>query len=724
MAIASASSRQTERVSRDQPAARPGSDAIPPPWTHLSPTRARAASRVLAVIGLLALMGSAGTDAVPWLLPLVVFLSVGALILNRWPAHRIGWVFVWLGVGAAASGLGITLSTTAVTGNLPVPSASVSGGLIVASLLSDATNTAVIAFFVPLSLLLFPDGRLPSPRWRMAVWGLVTAAIAGAVAAGLNGGWGGDVTQAAVVSPLAGTMVAQVAPNVFFPLLMALWLAGAASQFVRYRHASGVQRLQQRWLAAAVAVAAGIGVVAAVALPDDGILGNVAPYLIAAAFASLPLAAGVAILRHQLFDIDLVIRKSVIAALLLVFVTVAYIVLVVGVSGLLGAQTAGNPVVAVAASAAVAIAFQPARQRVTHRLNRLVYGQRASPYEVLSAFARDVATIEDPDSLLARAAAALASGTGAREVTVWLRVGATLRPAARFPDLDRGEDTRAALPLGGGTALPSLDADIAVAVGRDGALLGAVTLAKPRNEPPSAADEALTTRLAAQLGVALTNLRLGAELRDRAEDLAASRRRLLTAADDQRWLLHARLTAGAGQRLLAVRHGLVAAIEGADPASRAGAHLARLGSAIDDAIDELGMVASRMHPLGGGRALVSALRGAVARGSLSVQLEVGEVNDLPDDIGTTVYFCVLEALQNTAKHAGISRASVTVAHSDGEVSFSVVDAGIGFDPAATPMGAGTDNLRERLEAVGGTLTIHSTPGAGTVVEGRIPVGVG
>lgn len=695
-------------------------DSQPPAWTHLSPAGARLAGRLLAVAGVMAFVGAADHADLGWILSAIVFLVVGALILNRWPAHRVGWLFVWYGVGTSFSGLGSAVIGSGLTGPLPLPAADASAWVTAVSLVCEAANTAVVAGLVPLSLLLFPDGRLPSHRWRWAVGAAAVTAVAGAVSAVLNGGWGGDPAQAIVLSPWLDTAAAGLLPQVFFPLLGITWLASAGSQLWRYRGASGVQRLQQRWLAAAVVFAALAGV-SILFLLGDTAPDAVAVYLIAATFAAPPLAAGAAILRSQLFDIDLVIRRSFVAALLLACVTFAYVVLVVSASGLLGARVGASPAVALTATAVVALAFQPARERLSRVATRIVYGRRATPYEVLSTFAREVSATAEPDILLTRAAAALASGTGAANVTVWLRVGAALRPSVRVPDGASQPACGREVELGAGNELPDLGADVAVPVRREGELLGAVTLRKPRGEPASAEDDALTRRLAGQLGVALTNLRLGAELVARAEELAASRLRIVSAAQDQRRLLEQRLTAGAGQRLLALRRRLDAAPAAGPRAPRARAQVARLGPAVDDTMAALGRVAGGIAPaLLSGEGLGPALAAAAAGGPVRVTVDV-EAAELPPEVLTAVYYCVLEALQNTAKHAGASAARVTVALSDGVVGFTVSDDGCGYDPLTTPSGAGTDNLRDRVAALDGTLSVRSAPGAGTTVEGRIPL---
>jgi hypothetical protein len=257
--------------------------------------------------------------------------------------------------------------------------------------LSEAVNTVAVAAFVPLSLLLFPDGRLPSRRWQWILPAIGVAAVLGGVASVLTGGWGGDSTQAQVARhvPPAATSFGEGLSGVFFPLLMSTWLAAAAGFLVRFRSARGIERQQLKWVAVAAVYC--IAIVLPVTLIEGGsAAGGLAIVLTATAFAATPVAAALAVLRYRLWDIDLVIRRSVVVGGIVLFVTGLYVALVVGVGRLIGAD-ADNPVFAVLATAVVAIAFQPVREWLERFANRMVYGRRATPLEVLAGFSRRLA---------------------------------------------------------------------------------------------------------------------------------------------------------------------------------------------------------------------------------------------------------------------------------------------------------------------------------------------
>jgi hypothetical protein len=184
-------------------------------------------------------------------------------------------------------------------------------------------------------------------------------------------------------------------------------------------------------------------------------------------------AIGVAVLKYRLYEIDVVIGKAVLYGSLAVFITAVYAGLVVGVGTLVGNRR--NALLAALAAAVVAVAFQPVRQWAGRLANRVVYGRRASPYQVLSDFAQRIGSAYSHQEVLPQMAQIVAAGTGAEQVVVWLRVGDELRPAAS----SHGSPKAAPLPVDG-HALPALpDADMSVPVMHGGDLLGAISIKMP-----------------------------------------------------------------------------------------------------------------------------------------------------------------------------------------------------------------------------------------------------
>jgi len=435
---------------------------------------------------------------------------------------------------------------------------------------------------------------------------------------------------------------------------------------------------------------------------------------------ALPIAIGIAIMKYRLYDIDVVINRTLVYGALALFITTVYVAIVVGIGALIGSGGKPNLALSVIATAIVAVAFQPVRERVQKVANRLVYGNRATPYEVLSQFSERVAESYAADDVLPRMARVLAEGTGAARADVWLRTGAILRQAASWPaDSATAEPARVV-----GDSLPEmLDADRAVEVRHQGELLGALTVTKRKGESLTPVEEKLLTDLAAQAGLVLKNVGLTSELLARLEDLRASRQRLVAAQDEERRRLERNLHDGAQQNLVAlkVKLGLAEMFAEKDPA-RARATLAELKADTDEALETLRDLARGIYPpLLADQGLVAALESQSRKATVLVAVEAEGVDRYPREVEAAVYFCVLEALQNVQKYARGSGATVRVRGGADSLTFEVEDDGAGFDPTTQPKGSGLQNMQDRLDALGGTITVDSAPGRGTRVVGSMPV---
>jgi signal transduction histidine kinase len=497
--------------------------------------------------------------------------------------------------------------------------------------------------------------------------------------------------------------------------------AGALSLVLRYR-AGGELRRQINWVVLAGAVFALVQLVAIVGIVADH--GEQPPITSAAYTASavigllgFPAAITVGILKYRLYEIDIIINRAVVYGLVSAGLTAVYAGIVLGIGALAGQQ--GSPVLTVAAAVAVALLFQPVRQRARRVANRLVYGERATPYQVLSDFADDMAGQLDYDKAVDRMVAVLAGATGATRAEAWIRVGAELRPGTVWPD---GSAPLAALPVAGGD-LPAFDAATrAVAVRHGNELLGALALQKPRNEPLTVAEDKLLHHLASQAGLVFRNRRLTAELQATIDELRASRRRLVEAQDAERRKIERNLHDGAQQQLVALSIQVGLLEESAEDPDSVRQLAPQLKSAVRAALDDLRDLARGIYPpLLAEQGLVAALRGQVRKAPLPVLVEADGVGRYPQDTESTVYFCALEALQNVAKYAGAAQAMVGLSCVNGGLQFRVTDDGTGFDPAATRRGTGLQGMADRLAALGGTLHIHAQPGHGTTVQGWLPL---
>jgi signal transduction histidine kinase len=446
----------------------------------------------------------------------------------------------------------------------------------------------------------------------------------------------------------------------------------------------------------------------------------VKPIYILVFVLGVPAATAIAILKYGLYEIDVFISRTLVYGSLAAFITAVYVTVVVGVGALIGAGGKPNLLLSIVATAIVAVAFQPMRERVERIANRLVYGKRATPYEVLSQFSERVAESYAADDVLPRMARVLADGTGADLACVWLRTGPLLQRAASWPeDATPMEAVRIT-----GYALPAIpDAGRAVEVRHQGDLLGALTVRKRQGESLTPIEEKLLDDLAHQGGLVLKNVGLTSELRQRLEDLRASRQRLVAAQDQERRRLERNLHDGAQQNLVAlkVKLGLAEMFIDKDPA-RAKQILSELKGDADEALETLRDLARGIYPpLLADRGLVPALESQARKATVPVEVIADGIGRYPQDVEAAVYFCCLEALQNVQKYARASRAVITLRADTGELLFEISDDGAGFDPENVPRGAGLQNMADRLDALGGNVDLESAPGAGTRLRGRLPV---
>ncbi|HEX7165586.1 MAG TPA: GAF domain-containing sensor histidine kinase, partial [Acidimicrobiales bacterium] len=478
------------------------------------------------------------------------------------------------------------------------------------------------------------------------------------------------------------------------------------------------EREQIRWFLVAAAMQLVVVIVPTRALPEELALG-----LLAFSFLVMPIVMGVAILRYRLYDIDVVLNRTIVFAALGAFITLVYVIVVVGIGSALGRRDDPNLVLSVVATAVVAVAFQPVRERVQRFANGLVYGERATPYEVLSAFLDRMHAATPPEELLDRLAQLVSDGTGATRTHVWLRVGDELRPASSWPcDVEHDVAPLDAVGASGIPAIPGVDR--AVPITHHGEVLGALTIVKPRGEAVSPTDDKLVADVAAQAGLVLRNARLTAELLDRVDELRASRQRLVSAQDDERRRLERDLHDGAQQQLAAIKIYAAMAKDVVEDAgvAKAAELLDQIASFTDDALQALREVAHGIYPpLLASDGLAAALAVRTERAPFTVSIEARDVGRYPPDVEAAVYFCCLEALQNVAKYARATAVSVRVAERDGELTFAVVDDGCGFDPESARHGAGVQNMTDRLDALGGAFVVSSAPGRGSEVGGRIPL---
>jgi signal transduction histidine kinase len=403
------------------------------------------------------------------------------------------------------------------------------------------------------------------------------------------------------------------------------------------------------------------------------------------------------------------VKKTVVAGSL-VLLAIAVYAGAVALIGLLAIDQ-DRPAVLFAIALGLGIAFRPA-MRVGRRIaDRLVYGRRATPYEVLTEFSERMGTSFATDDVLPRMAQVLGEGTGAETARVWLLVGGELHPAAAWPP-----DASTPGPVSRIRAGIEIPGEALTEVRDRGELLGALSVRMPASDPMSPSKDKLVRDLAAQAGMVLRNVRL-------VEDLRTSRQRLVAAQDEERRRLERNIHDGAQQQLvaLAVKARLAGQFAERDPA-KAAELLTQIEAETQTALEDLRDLARGIYPpLLADRGLVAAIEAQSRKSQLGVEVDAEDLGRFTPDVEATVYFCTLEALQNVAKYAAADRTVIRLARANGSLSFEVEDDGRGFDPGAVASGSGLQGMADRLAAVGGSLEIRSAPGRGTTVAGHVPV---
>lgn len=649
---------------------------------------------VLTALGLVldraaAAEGVSGSE--PWLYPFLLAAicspaAVGVLIVARRPHNPIGWILV-LGALSLAAVLGAEpyawVALSAHPGSLP-------GG----SWAALASSLWPVFFAWPLAItFVFPDGRLPSRRWRpYAIFavGSMTLLVAMLVL---------SETLESPFEDVANPFPARL-PGALGGLRGAAWLAVFASLFVgvaavrtRYRRSSGIERLQMLWLAY-VALLVPLGVVCflvwgvVVGEPGDAVLA-----VLLATQAAVALAVGVAVTRYRLYEIDRLINRTLVYAA----VTASLGLLYAAVSLLAGVAVGrGSPWVAALAAVLVASAFGPLRRRAQAAVDWRFDRPRYDGLQQVNAFVDDVREgRREPEEVGAVLAAALRD-PGA-ELLYRLPAGEAYADGASRVVGDPPADGRAM------TKVEHRGQELALLLHRP-ALLDRPDLLR-------------SVLAAASLAIEIARLRVG--VRVQLAEVEESRARVVRAGYDERRRLERDLHDGAQQRLVTL--GIVL--------RRLQLSLPReariLGPALDSAVDEVGRAIEDLRAIAAGvrpprldEGLAAALGDLARRTPVPVELEATQDRVAPH-VEAAAYFVACEAVTNAVKHATASHVRIEATVVEGALRLVVTDDGVG---GAAAGGSGLTGLADRVEAQGGTLLIDSRPGDGTRLEAEIPCG--
>ncbi len=648
-------------------------------------------------------------------IPILVYGWLGARIAERAPENRIGWLLSAAALTGAAALAGIAyqrFGDAHSTASLPLAD--------VVHLLAVVVPVPVIGICFLIVFLSYPNGRLPSVRWRPVVWlGVAVGALAAVlllrdpalVAAGLSPAW----SRAGIFrAPFTDVVVA---------LAAAVFLLMVASLYVRARRVPVEERRPVRGLLITLLLMAGAVLPLIVFGRSEGnwLIAFFTGLLFLLGFlVGIPFALSVAMLRYGLFDYEVGVRKTiarrVLVGVVMLMTAVVFLFLVATFLGSILSGTEGarvSPLLAVSVGVLLGVLLMFVVRWTRRFADRVVFGERETPYEILAQFSGRVAETYSLDDVLPRMAVLLAKGTGAAEARIWLEIDGELRPIAAFPQEAIAADPITRVDDDLETTDPSRQV---FAVRHQGSLLGVLDLTMPANDPMNAQKEQLVRDVAGQAGLVLRNVGL-------LEDVRESRRRIVAAQDERARSLERNIHDGAQQQLVAltVKLRLAEQLTERDPAGMREL-LRTLQVQATNALEDLRDLARGIYPpLLADQGLGAALQAQARRSLVPVAFEIGGIGRYSQEIESAVYFSCLEALQNVAKYAEASEVRITLTQNDGRLSLEITDDGVGFDPAATTYGTGLQGIADRLDALGGTFGVVSSVGVGTVLNGTVPV---
>jgi signal transduction histidine kinase len=646
-------------------------------------------------------------EQVPFIIAFALFGVVGALIVSREPGNRIGGLLLY-GSGATAASfvageLTTYLADRGTTDGL---------GVGVLGFLSDAgwiVGIIPVLMFIP---MLFPDGHLVSRRWwplAAAAWvliGFLLIAIAFATPRFAGSSGAPRVENPFYINALDQVEVPDVVISI---LLLAVLIGSVASLVVRFRRARGDERQQIKWVALALILLVSSFAVTEVLL-QLGIESPLVDTLISGvAFIAIPVSIGIAVLRFRLYELDVVVKKTLVAGTLVLIVIAVYGAVVWAFGAFASGRESSVSLFVIALL--LGLAFRPVARFARRIADRLVYGRRATPYEVLTEFSGRIGDAYATEDVLGRMAQILGQATGAGIARVWLAVGGDLVPEASWPS-----DAPGAAPMPARGQRLDVPGETVVEVRDRGERLGALSVAMRANDPMTPSKERLIHDLASQAGLVLRNVRL-------VEELRASQRRIVAAQDAERRRLERNIHDGAQQQLVAlsVKARLARGAADRDPAKTTDL-LGQIESELQTALEDLRDLARGIYPpLLADKGLGAALEAQARRSPLPVTVDSDRLGRYPQEVEAAVYFSCLEALQNVAKHAEASAVTVTLSQANGHLTFEVADDGAGFDPGSTGYGTGLQGIADRVGALHGDLAVSSKPGGGTTVVGRVEV---
>ena len=671
-------------------------------------------SFVLATIGLvisiLALIanGNEPTFSHQFFIPILTLTYgvVGALLASRHPRNPIGWLFCATGLLSAlnmlSAGYALYNRLAMTTGALP--------GAVIARWFTFWVWIPNALLPITFPLLLFPNGRLASPRWRPIAWaaGLGTVGITFAVAfypgpqQTLSNAW--DPNPFGVSGSVEGI---QALALVVAPLLLVGVIGSIASVVVRFRHANGIERAQSKWLAFAglfVIVGNVLGGIPWLVSPDSPFAYEFSIVMTDVTLVGIVIATGIAILRYRLWDVDVVINRTLLYSALSVAVVVLYVIVVGALGTVL--QSRGSLTVSLLATGLVAVSFQPMRDRMQRGVNHLMFGERDEPYTVLNRLSERLEMVVASEQVLPAIVETAAQALKLPYAAITLSVADDYQVAAEYVrdggDGGRPEEVEV-LPLVYQTET-----------------VGQLILApRGRGEIFTPGDRQLFETIARQAGIAAYNVRLAA-------DLQRSRERLVTTREEERRRLRRDLHDGLGPILASVTFKLDAARNLVEQEADGACQLiTEAKTQIQTSLADIRRIAYNLRPpaldeLG----LLGALQEHITAQNQTQTLQI--VLEFPDSLPAlsaatevAAYRIVLEAITNVQRHARAQHCLVRLSLGQG-LCVEVVDDGCGIADD-TRAGVGLASMHERAAELGGACVIELAAFRGNAGVGQATV---
>lgn len=659
----------------------------------------------LVVVGYMLAATPASTDLVAGTLVQSLIITgvpfvMGILIRRKDPGHIIGTLFLIMGFAAA---------TAAILYGINHFNANASGTTRYSPLVDTITLTIghflwMPGVYIPLFImpLYFPSGQLLSPRWRPLVWLLVFIQVWYALAVTLHPwpwpahgipdtrSWNGIAGSEPFFDFMTMVMTAVAIP--IFPLVI-------LAVVLRYRRATLVERAQMRWPLFAIALVVAVAILYW-QVPGLSELDARAGYPLTWTMSMLfPLSIGVAILRHRLWEIDLVINRALVYGGLTALLVATYLLLVVVLGALFHRQT--STISGLLATAVIALLFQPLHERLQRTVDRLLYGERQDPGAILTRLVQQMEMSPTQATILPNLVQTIARALKVPYAAIWLPdEGRRLEPAAVF----------------GEPATKVQSVPLCYRQETIGRLVIATPAAHGQIDPDQ---QALLATIATLTAPTVRALQLS-------EEVSRSRHRIVRAREDERRRLRRDLHDGLGPQLASQTLGLeaVSQLMRVDP-EKAQVLLDSLKAQAEEATFDVRRIVYNLRPpalddLG----LLGALRQIVAGYETSglhfeVAFPAGRA-DLPAAVETAIFRIAQEAITNVIRHAAAAVCNVHLFCADGYATLEVRDDGRGLRPGYRS-GVGVQAMRERTAELGGELLIAAPPGGGTLVRARLPL---